>query len=125
MQFNREENYTNMPSAVRKDLRQSSSGCRAEWSPHFRTLSQLVAASQFKPILLDSGKSALEQPIFAEAQPLPRHIQRIRSQEEVNENALGDFCNSVGTVAGWLGVELHDGWFHPLAAGSGDHRTGH
>ena len=47
------------------------------------------------------------------------------SQEEVNENALDDFCDSVNTVAGRVGVELYDGWFYPLVAHTGAHRAGY
>lgn len=47
------------------------------------------------------------------------------SQEEVKRDALDDFCNSAGVVAGRPGIELHDGWLHPLvvsarARGAGD-----
>ena len=40
------------------------------------------------------------------------------------ENALDDFCDSVGLVAGWTGVELHDGRLYPHIAGARDHRAG-
>jgi hypothetical protein len=46
------------------------------------------------------------------------------SQEEVKNNALDDFCNSVGFVAGRFSVELHVGWLHSLVARAGDHCSG-
>ena len=45
--------------------------------------------------------------------------RRIPSQEEVKRNALDDFCDLVGAVACRFGIELHDGWIHPLVALAG------
>jgi hypothetical protein len=59
----------------------------------------------------NTEKSAFQHRWFSGAYRLPLPKSSEISFEEVNENALDDFCDSVGFVVGRTRVELHDGGF--------------
>ena len=37
---------------------------------------------------------------------------------EEGNHVVDNLCDSIGTVVGWVGVQLHDGWIHPFVAGT-------
>ena len=41
---------------------------------------------------------------------------------EEGNHVVDNLCGSVGTVVGWAGIQLYDGWIHPLVASAGPGR---
>ena len=38
---------------------------------------------------------------------------------EEGNHVVDNLCDFIGTVVGWVGIQLHDGWIHSPAAGAG------